>query len=292
MPLSESPTATGDNFFLNFESIQTTTELIEFKFVGDTHPSYSDGSSSESMDGISLHSNEQDSQLNSEDLNREDLDDYEDLNLVPDDWEEIDMQDDHTHVNGEPSGLFVGGKEIITVPKLETGISPSTPLFNGSQHSLKDLARYFIAMKLSIGIGDRAFSTIVGSVLSFLPHCGDSIHSVLPTQPTVYKIMQFMETFSEFNTPIRTLVFHTCKTGCAIFQEDDEVCKDCSGYRWKHCNKECYDEEGNRVCNHSYIPTRLFYYMPIRDRVSALLNSDLKNLIFYEKYRKTSCKVY
>jgi hypothetical protein len=43
-----------------------------------------------------------------------------------------------------------------------------------------------------------------------------------------------------------------------------------------------------KLCSHPQIPVRTFFYLSVRDRVEKLLNSDLRNLFYYEKFRYKS----
>ena len=61
--------------------------------------------------------------------------------------------------------------------------------------------------------------------------------------------------------------------------------------RWKSCVAGCVNPlDGAMACNHNLKKSRDFYYLSVRDRLTVLLQSDLKNLFQYETYRYRSSR--
>jgi hypothetical protein len=141
-----------------------------------------------------------------------------------------------------------------------------------------------------LGLGDVAFSTVIGMVVSFLP-VDNILQQCLNKNPTTYKLLQMIVTLSDFKQSLRTFRYNTCKKGCRPFDEGQNFCAKCEECRWKNCCQSCFDDEGNAVCRHQRVPKVVFYYMPLRDRITALLQSDLNNFFSYSAYRKRSPQV-
>jgi hypothetical protein len=129
--------------------------------------------------------------------------------------------------------------------------------------------------------GDIDFATTVGTMLSFLPQ-ENFFKGCLKETPTVYHVLKIVDTIANLKMTLRTLRFHTCKTGTCIISED--FCN-CGESRWKDCNQSCYSDEGVSVCSHTKVPVKSFWYMPVRDRIEGLLRSDVANFFLYEDLR-------
>ncbi len=185
-------------------------------------------------------------------------------------------------------GIFKHGVPIRKEFLPQWSLDPKLPLYPGSTHSTQDLCRYFLAMKHSLGLGEVDFSIIIGSVISFLPP-NNGLCSVITSSPTRYKLMQAVHVFAAFRNTMRTLKFHTCLKGCATFLTGQHFCDHCHECRWRHCSMACFeeDDEGELIanCYHHQKPTTTLYYLPLRDRMMALLKSDLKNFFNYDTYR-------
>ena len=52
---------------------------------------------------------------------------------------------------------------------LHTIHNPSDAVYNGSSMNMRSLCRYLLCLKSAIGLGEYAFCSIVGSIVSFLP---------------------------------------------------------------------------------------------------------------------------
>jgi hypothetical protein len=213
-----------------------------------------------------------------------------------DDEKELPTWDDEKEKDEEYiniADIFLNGTLFKEVHVPDFGINPMEELYVGSPHSARDFCRYMMALKASLVLGEQAYAVIVGAVLSFLPP-QNVIALCLDRNPSVYKIVQVISVFAGFESSLRTYEFATCKDGCATFQNHQHFCYYCDACKWKHCLSECYHKRGGNtvsICSHPKQPAHRVYYMPIRDRISLLLQSDLKNLLWYDKYRKRSNKV-
>jgi hypothetical protein len=167
------------------------------------------------------------------------------------------------------------------------------PLFPDSPFSLKDMCRFLLFMKCQNSvIGDRLLASWFGMFPVFLP----LQHSLLPMlrkEPSMYDLLKLCKNLGDIPQDMRTFLVNMCANGCHPFWKDtahSNFCSKCGGCRWKSCNIACYDVDHNKVCQHTQTPVRSFYYMPMRDRIEKLLNSDLNNMFLYEKYRYKSNK--
>jgi hypothetical protein len=210
------------------------------------------------------------------------------------DEEEGHLVEDEEYVH--TGDLFLHGTPLRTPYLPDFGMSPNTPLYKGSRHTTKDFCRYMMALKQSLAVGDMAYGVIVGSIISFLPR--DNVLALcLEEQPSTYKVLQVIKVMADFTTEklLRTFHFHTCESGCDTFLRGQDFCYYCGGCRWKACTEKCYyrnaSDEKISICHHAKQPVTSLYYMPIRDRITRLLESDIKNLFYYDKYRKKNPKV-
>ena len=124
-------------------------------------------------------------------------------------------------------------------------VQPGDALYEGSRHSCRDFCRYMLAMKQCMGIGDYAYATILGSVISFLPP-NNMLAMVIDKRPTVYKIMQSVASLAELKNTLRTLQFHTCSNRCATFFRGAAFCEKCEESRWIHCDRPLAMKKGSR----------------------------------------------
>ena len=122
-------------------------------------------------------------------------------------------------------------------------------------------------MKSAIGVGDGAFTSIVGSIISFLPRDNLFI-SVLEQHSSTYKVLNIIYYFAELSDNLQTYKFLLCNSGSCILKKNSAS-----------------------VCDHGVSKNNFFHYMPNRQRVEHLLNSDLKNLFLYPIHKNRSEKV-
>jgi hypothetical protein len=198
------------------------------------------------------------------------------------------FDDDYVNVDS----IFANGKKLRDVFLPEFHIKPTELLYVGSTHTTQDFCRYMMALKQTLTVGDVAYAIIVGSIISFLPK-NNVLSLCLEINPTTYKLLQTISVFAGFGSdwPLRTFQFDTCLKGCTTFAAAENFCEQCGDCRWKHCSKNCYrtntaNGEVQKRCHHLNEPSTSIYYMPMRDRITLLLKSDLRNLFYYDKYRK------
>ena len=214
--------------------------------------------------------------------------DEEDGPPVPDlQWDDFQTGIRRTWDLG-PTNMFINAQSLqkeYDSASILNYINPTDPLYDKSPHSAKDFCRYLMAMKQSLGLGDYAYAVIAGSIVSVLP-VNNLIAMCLDQSPSTYTLIKVINVLACFNYSHRTLRYDACRDGCEVFREGREFCEVCAQSRWKHCTKEkCYgiDQYGDltRKCHHPMLPVSTLYYMPVRDRIGALLTSDLKNFFKY-----------
>lgn len=248
-----------------------------------------------------------------------DNDEDEELQNGDIDWEDVRIE--YVPTNTIPENGLMGRGVSISSRSTPTliGIDVNDPVYPGSPHSAKDFARYILAMRYTIGeaqgtfmsmyethysnlyvivvdvivvcfvdMGDMAFATCVGAILSFLP-ADNFFTQCLKKNPSVYHILQIMRVVSGLHSNLRTLKYDTCEKGLCVYSEGQEYCR--HSLRWKSCTMDCYNNEGESICHHTKQPLKSFWYMPIRDRITALLKSDMKNFFHYKDYRHTCASV-
>ncbi len=130
---------------------------------------------------------------------------------------------------------------------------------------------YLLSMKTSLAVGDVAFCIIASSIISFMPSpnmfdvCFDG------KQPTTYKMLSVINYFADLSAHLSSYKFNVCdNNGSCILTK----------------------EKKPRSCCHTVTRKSCFYYMSIRERMVCLLNSDLKNMFLYPKYKYRSPKVF
>lgn len=201
------------------------------------------------------------------------------------DWVEYEIVD-------KDDTIFAGGfllKQKVKKDDAIMSIAP-LPLFPGSPHTTQDFCRYMSALKASLQMGDQAHAMVVGSVLSFLPST-NTISIYMGFNPSVYQILKTVNMIADYGETLRTLKFDTCSGGCSVYMDDVLSCGQCKETRFTKCTMGCIDDYGQKDCCHPTTPRHVFHYMPVRDRIHAIVQSDLKNLLFYETYRHKSSEV-
>lgn len=204
--------------------------------------------------------------------------------------EQWDEYEDCVEQTEENSSLFyeLGGIQMTSKygsVELLDNVPVDEELYDGCSHSLKDFSRYMLALKNSLSGGDEAFAAVLGTVLSFLPD--DNLMSkCLEEAPTTYKLLQVLSVTACLRSDLRTYQFNSCKDGCKTYDHGVFFCPKCKESRHVHCTPQCYEANGDCNCTHPKIPRHLIYIMPVRDRIKALLKSDVKNLFKYGDLRK------
>ena len=205
-------------------------------------------------------------------------------------WEEPSLDElpmDHDSVDTLSMFIDMGGTQLGSSYFDETldHLDTTSPIFPGSPHSIQDFSRYMLAMKQALNVGDETFASMVGTMISFLPPSNE-LAKCLEEGPSTYKIKQVVTVTAALRPDLRTFQFNTCTKGCRTYGISEFFCSVCSESRHLYCTYKCYDEDNVCCCIHKKIPRQLLYYMPVRDRVAGLLNSDLKNMFYYNTFRK------
>ena len=165
---------------------------------------------------------------------------------------------------------------------------PSRPLYEGSQHSAKDLARFLLSFKARhLKVGDGIIANVFSVLATFLPP-DNTLEKYLPRNPTTYYILKTLDNLASYSSGLRTLKIHVCVNNCMGYYAQNSglnFCTKCGACRWKLCSSICYDETGAKNCSHSQNPVQTIYYNIVQDRLVKLLKSDLKLLFYYDTHR-------
>jgi hypothetical protein len=204
-----------------------------------------------------------DDDMNNEIVNS-DSEDFE--NNVDDNFDdEIVEQVEFERENNE---LFREGLILKVINESNLTYSPLEPVYDGSIISMKHLCRYLLCLKTAIGAGDYAFTCIVGSIIAFLPN-SNIFKLSLGQNCSSFKMLNTIYYFADINQNLKTYKFNICDNGTCV-------------------NKQI----GVDSCGHGLTKLKKFHYMPIRQRMEYLLNSDIRNLFMYPLYKYRSPKVY
>ena len=122
-------------------------------------------------------------------------------------------------------------------------------------------------MKNAISVGDVAFCSIISSIIAFIPS-KNVFSSSLNINPSIYDYIKIINYYTDYKNLFQTFKFNICDDGCSVVRMNGDI-----------------------FCKHQSNKKRYFYYMPVRDRIEFLLNSDLRNLFLYPNYKYKSPKV-
>ena len=194
-----------------------------------------------------------------------DMDYIGDNEQLPDEdemYEQIDVVEENVF---DDSILFKKGFQI-SKKKGNTEIDDETNvlLFEGSNFTLKQFCRYMKILKSNQNLGDVAFSIIVGSILSFLPE-RNAFVKYIDKNPTLYDIISKIDKLSNIKKCCRIFKFKLC---------DEEKCV--LPFNSTH--------DIVNVCSHSKKKKKSFHYLPIRDRIKALLETDIRHFFHTLEY--------
>ena len=133
------------------------------------------------------------------------------------------------------------------------------PVFEESNFSIKSFCRYLLVLKTNLNLGDVSFTVIVGSIMVFLPE-RNGFSKYININPSMYDINKTIERLSNTKTCCRVFKFNVCDEGSCIISKTE-------------------DGQSNIPFINKKIKISSFLYLPIRDRILRLLNSDLRNLL-------------
>ena len=162
------------------------------------------------------------------------------------------------------------------------------PLFHGSVHSAKDLARFLLSFKgRHLKIGDGILANVVAMMATFLPP-DNLFKKWLPDNTSTYLLLKTLDNMASYETNLRCLKIDVCTNKCMGYYADRSelhFCSLCGESRWKLCVPACYGEGDVKLCRHIQRPRHVVYYNVVQDRLVKLLKSDLKNLFNYQDHR-------
>ena len=186
---------------------------------------------------------------------------------------------------------FSACDQLITEYFCDENIDESVttmPLFKGSKYSGKDLARFLLSFKARyLAIGDGILANIVAIMATFLPE-ENTLKAHLPDKTSTYLLLKTLDNLAHFKTSLRCLKIDCCVGKCMGFYGYNShlnFCSVCDQCRWRLCTQDCFDENEEKICDHTLIPYGALYYNVVQDRLVKLLKSDLKNLFNYEFHR-------
>ena len=100
-----------------------------------------------------------------------------------------------------------------------------------------------MCLKNAIMVGDIAFCSIVGAILSFIPGENRFTQS-LGVDSTVYEHLKVINYFADFDSSLQTFKLNICDNQSCIIKKN-----------------------GSFSCDHEKKRKKYIYYMPIRQRV-------------------------
>ena len=166
--------------------------------------------------------------------------------------------------------LFIDGYLLDVECDLNTPYTCDDKLYDGCDYSLKDFCRYLLCLKNSIMVGDVAFCSIVGAILSYIPS-QNCIAASLGSNSSVFHHLKVINYFANFQSSLQTFKFLICDSQSCVLKKDRSEC-----------------------CSHEIKEKNFFYYLPVRQRIEFLLRSDLRNFLLYptHKYRSPKVRFY
>jgi len=228
-----------------------------------------------------------------EDENRVRGQEWQDEAFVDDFYDDPDAEDENAQLDVVPD-YFSNCEQLVTSYSSSSNYEDlaSAPLFAGSQHLGKDLARFLLSFKARhLKIGDVLLAHMVGLMATFLPE-GNTLQRVLPQRTSTYHLLKSLDNLAAYKSSLRTLKIHVCIKKCMGYygvNSNLNVCSVCNECRWKQCLPACYTDEGVKLCDHLQSPRDTLYYNVVQDRLVKLLKSDLKNLFNYQQHRAGKC---
>ena len=166
-------------------------------------------------------------------------------------------------VNFDDSQLFAGAKVVHKdYEDVTTDTIVEDELYPGSHFNVKLFCRFLLILKTTHSMGDVAFASIAGAIISFLPS-DNKLSTFVGENPSIYILLNSIQKLSKMNNCCRIFKFNSCDMG------------------------KCILNQPHNQCFHSKLKRNNFHYLPIRDRIISLLKSDVKNLFLYYKYMST-----
>jgi len=170
------------------------------------------------------------------------------------------------HDNDFDDSFIFGDGLIISTNDSNINIDDEVDvlLFEDSTLTLKQICRYKKVLKCTQNLGDVTFSIIVGSILSFLP-TRNALVKYIDQHPTLYNIISKIDKLSDVRNCCRVYKFNLCdESKCIIPHQSIN-------------NDSC-------VCIHTKKKKQSFHYLPIRDRILKLLNSDIHHFFHTSEF--------
>jgi hypothetical protein len=175
-----------------------------------------------------------------------------------------DEEDDHNNENIDWQNV-----DVLDLNYSKVKNSLPVPLFEGSHHTSRDLARFILSFKSNnLKIGDNIIAEIVGMFASFLPKgkfqhmcfkcnniynitilscvTGNALQQMLREKSlSTYRMLQALDNLADINLNLRTFIIEICGNGCVPFYKQNWNslrCSVCNKCRWRDCDEQCNDE--------------------------------------------------
>jgi hypothetical protein len=163
------------------------------------------------------------------------------------------------------------GSVIFQSSEFDPEINLNDTLYNGSDFNIEDIMIILELIKTTNNLGDTVESIILGMLASFLPK-----NNIISN-----KIKEKSGTLFHFQKLIKDSQKHLPK--CSIHRID--VCiKGCMAFVGENLYANLCDECGKKRNLLKPFQREMFYF-PLRERLTKLLTSDLKNLLEYPNRR-------
>ena len=165
-------------------------------------------------------------------------------------------------------------------------------VFPESGVTLTEFCRYLYLVRSKTSMTDTTFCVVFSAIVSFFP-IDSGINKCLDRQCSYHDIWTFVKNHLWLDTELRTYKFSCCRKGCTSFVDANTFfCPTCQAPKYRYCNRECLHEDNSSLlCSHLRVIDASFYYLPVRDRIKRLLQSDLCNLLHYDVCHYTEKEV-
>ncbi len=160
-----------------------------------------------------------------------------------DDDEEEELFCDYHDVNSfDDNELFQNGLLISKeFEDIKTSVNIDEEIYESCKFSLKVFCRFLLILKSNHNMGDVAFASVVGSIISFMP-TRNKLALYVGENPSVYILLNAIDKLSNLKNCCRVMKFKSCDMGkCVLSKKNNE--------------DKCY---------HPKIKQNFFYYLPIR----------------------------
>ena len=166
---------------------------------------------------------------------------------------------------------YLTGSVIFQSSEFEPLIEDSDTLFSGSDFNIEDIIIILELIKTTNNLGDTVESIILGMLASFLPTDNIISNKIKENSGTLFYFQKLIKESQKHIPKCSVHRIDVCIKGCMAFVGDNLYANFC--------------EECGKKRNLLKPFQRELFYFPIRERLTKLLTSDLKNLLEYPNRR-------